>query len=238
MGKRLISQARGRGGPRWVAPTHRAVGKVEYFPFGNVTGKVVDIVRDGFHSAPLAIVKAQNGDKVIQVASEGMHVGDKIEYNGEVTDGNVVQVSEVPEGSRIFSIETFPGSGPKLCRGSGTYAFVLSKTAKKVLVQFVTGKVKEFDPRCRVTVGVAAGGGRTDKPWISVGQRWHVKHAKGKLYPRSAGVAMTPTDHPYGGRSKRPRPSRTTSRHAPPGKKVGSIAAKRVGRRKGARQKA
>ena len=91
----------------------------------------------------------------------------------------------------------------------------------------------EFDERCRATIGIPAAGGRVEKPWVKVGKKWHAMHARGKIYPRSAGVAMSPVDHPYGGRSKRPRTSKTVSRDAPPGAKVGSIAARRVGKRKG-----
>lgn len=236
MGKRIIPRARGAAGPRYRSPSHRFLGKIEYFPFGSVAGRVVDIVRDAIHSAPMAVVKSEDGKEILQVVAEGVHTGDSIVYGGEVSNGNVVELSKVPEGMKVFAVETFPGSGPKLCRGSGTFATVLTNAGGKVTLQFNSGKVKEFDSRCRATVGVAAGGGRPDKPWVSVGKKWHALHVRGKIYPRSAGVAMTPTDHPYGGRSKRPRPSRTVSRHAPPGKKVGSISARRVGRKKGAQK--
>ena len=40
-------------------------------------------------------------------------------------------------------------------------------------------------------------------------------------------------DHPFGGgRDKKPGKPKTVSRNAPPGRKVGSIAAKRTGKRK------
>ena len=236
MGKRIIPRARGAGGPRYRAPSHRFLGKVEYLPDGAKGGVVLDIVKDAIHSAPMALIRGDGGRKILQIAAEGLHTGDQVRYGAEATTGNVVPLSSLSEGMRAFCIETYPGSGPKLCRSSGTSVLVLGKSGDKVALQFVTGKVKEFDERCRVTVGVAAGSGRTDKPWISVGQKYKAKHAVGKLFPRSAGVAMTATDHPYGGRSKRPRPSRTVSRHASPGSKVGSIAARRVGIRKGAKK--
>jgi len=236
MGKRIIPRARGAGGPRYVSPSHRFLGKIEYFPAVPTKGKVVDIVRDAIHSAPMAVVRGDSGKKILQVAAEGVRVGDVITYGGsEMRTGDVVELSKVPEGARIFAVETYPGSGPKLCRSSGVFAFVTSKTGGRVNIQFTNGRIVDFDERCRATVGIAAGGGRPDKPWVSVGKKFHAKHVKGKIYPRSAGVNMTPADHPYGGKSKRPRPSRTVSRHAPPGKKVGSIAARRVGKRKGAR---
>jgi large subunit ribosomal protein L2 len=71
-----------------------------------------------------------------------------------------------------------------------------------------------------------------EEPWVKAGKHWYAMHARGKIFPRTKGVAMTPTDHPYGGKSKRPRPSKTVARTAPPGAKVGSIAARRVGKKK------
>ncbi len=232
MGKRIISRARGAGGPRYRAPSHRYFGRVDYFPT-SVSGKVADIVHDPGRSAPVAIVRDEIGNKIFHVAAEGLQVGDFVKYGGEVFRGNVLQLSQVPEGTKVFAIENFPNSGPKLCRSSGTFASVLGKSGGKVSIQFSDGRIIGLDERCRATVGVSAGGGRIEKPWVKVGQKWFAKHTRGKIFPRSAGVAMSPHDHPYGGKSKRPRPSRTVSRHAPPGAKVGSIAARRVGKRKG-----
>lgn len=236
MGKRIIPQARGRGGPRYRSPSHRFQGGVGYFRYGSLTARVRDLVRDSGHSAPMAVIESEDGRTTLHIAGEGLQVGDAVSYGGEPSAGNVVPLSAVPEGARVFAIETYPGSGPKMCRASGSHALVLSRDSKKVSLQFGKRRIRELDGRCRATVGVAAGGGRTDKPWVSVGKKWHSLHARGKIYPRSSGVSMTATDHPYGGGSKRPRPSRTVSRHAPPGQKVGSIAARRVGKRKGSRK--
>lgn len=50
-------------------------------------------------------------------------------------------------------------------------------------------------------------------------------------YPRVSAVAMNPRDHPFGGGAwKHPGGKPTTvSRNAPPGRKVGLIAARRTG---------
>ena len=233
MGKRIIPRARGAGGPRYRAPSHRYLGRVEYFPFGHITGRVVDIKHDPGRSAPVAIIRTDNGKEVLHVAPEGLQVGTIIAYGGGISVGNVVEIGNIPEGTKISSVETYPGSGPKLCRSSGVFAQVLGRSGNKVSLQFSSGMIKEMDIRCRATIGIPAASGRIEKPWMKAGTEWYAKHARGKIFPRSAGVAQTATDHPYGGRSKRPRPSRTVSRHAPPGQKVGSIAARRVGKRKG-----
>ena len=46
------------------------------------------------------------------------------------------------------------------------------------------------------------------------------------------GVKMNPVDHPFGGKQHHKGKSSMTSRNAPPGRKVGHIAASRTGRRK------
>ncbi len=234
MGKRIISRARGKGGPRYLSPGHRYLGKVEYLPFNNATGKVIDIVDDPGRTAPVAIVKFDDGKEVLHIASDGLSVGQAVKYDGEVAVGNIVELDKIPVGTKVSGIETYPLSGPKMCRSGGTFATVVGRTEKKVRLQFSHeyGSLVEMNKNCRATIGVVAGGGRLEKPWIKGGQKWHAKAARNKLYPRSAGVAMTATDHPYGGRSKRPRPSKSVSRHAPPGKKVGSISPRRMGKRK------
>ncbi len=232
MGKRLIVQARGKGGPRYRIPSHRYLGRIGYLPSGNYTAKIVDLVSDATHLAPIMVLKTGDGKKILQIAPEGVQVGDMINYGGaETSAGNVVELSKVPVGTRVFGLETWPGSGPKLCRSSGTYALVSGISGTKITVKFTSGKEKIMDGRCRATIGVPAGGGRLEKPYYKVGQKWHAMMARGKLFPRTAGVAMTPTDHPYGGRKKSVK-FKTISRHAPPGRKIGSISARRTGYRK------
>lgn len=230
--RRIIPRARGKGGPRYVSPSHRYFGKVEYLPFSNVTGKIVDIVNDVGRSAPLAIVKFDDGKEILHIASEGLSVGQIIKYEGETNTGNVVELDKIPVGTKICGIETYPISGPKLCRSAGTFALVVGKTENKVRLQFSHGKLIEMNKHCRATIGIPASGGREEKYWMKAGQKVHAMMARGRLFPRSAGVSMNATDHPYGGSRKRPKPSKNISRSAPPGAKVGSISPRRMGKRK------
>lgn len=243
MGKRIIARARGKGGSQYRAQSHRYLGKISYAPIEKskseqAVGKVKDIVHDPARSAPVAIVRFKGIKKdVLHIAPEGLHVGDAVMYGGESKVGNVLELKDIPVGVRIFGVETYPHSGPKLCRSSGTFATIMTKAADKIIVKFSSGNIRELGTRCRATIGVPAGGGRLEKPWVKAGKRHHALRARGKLYPRTSGVAMTPTDHPYGGSRKAPRPSGTVSRHAPPGAKVGSVAARRMGKRKGSKKK-
>lgn len=84
-------------------------------------------------------------------------------------------------------------------------------------------------------VGVVAGGGRIDKPLLKAGASYHKYRVKRNCWPRVRGVAMNPVEHPHGGGNHQHigHPS-TTARDAPPGRKVGLIAARRTGRLRGA----
>lgn len=231
MGKRIIPRARGHGGPRYRAPSHRYLGRVEYVASGK--GHVVDIVHDPGRNAPVAVIKLQDGKKILHIASEGLQTGDVVSFDGEAAVGSVLPLSKISEGTKVYGIENRPGSGPKMCRSSGSFAFIVGKTENSVKVQFPSGKIVELNLNCRAAIGIPAAGGRIEKPWVKAGKHFYAMQARNKLYPRSKGVAMSPVDHPYGGKSKRPRVSKAISRHAPPGQKVGSISPRRTGRRKG-----
>jgi large subunit ribosomal protein L2 len=224
MGKCIIARARGKGGPRYRAPSHRYLGRIEYFD-GTGEGIVKDILHNPGTSALVMKVKIGNKE-ILQIAPEGAYVGQVIKYDGEISNGNVVELGKIPEGTKIFGIESYPGSGPKYCRAAGSFAIVISKSGDKVTVQLSSGKQKVLDARCRATIGIPSNAGRIEKPWVKVGKKYIALHARGKLFPRTAAVVMNPVDHPWGGKRKRPRPSKFVSRRAPPGAKVGSISPK------------
>ena len=197
-------------------------------------GVVIDLVHCPAHSCPLAKVSF-NGKITHIVAPEGIKVGDTIRVGaGSALDiGNTLPLKEIPEGTMIFNIESNPGDGGKFVRASGTLARVAARHTNAVLVTLPSKKTKSFNPDCRASIGICAGGGRPDKPILKAGVA-HFKHkAKNKLYPIVSGISQNAVDHPFGGKGSTTlgRPT-TVSRTAPPGRKVGHIAAKRTGRKK------
>jgi len=225
MGKRIRAQRKGVS-RKYRSPGHRRKGEPKY-------KKGEWIVTDIIHEMgrPLMEVKNENGEKLLMIAPEGISVGDKIMVgDGDVEIGNVLPLEKIPEGIPIFNIENIPGDGGKFIRSGGNFGFILSK-GKKCVVRLPSKKTKEFHPECLATIGVVAGGGRIEKPFVKAGTKHIVMRAKGKLHPVTSGVAMNPVDHPFGGKTKPGKP-KTVSRHAPPGAKVGSIAARRTGKKK------
>jgi len=78
---------------------------------------------------------------------------------------------------------------------------------------------------------ILAGGGVTERPFMSAGGKWRRFRSKGRKYPIVRGVAQAAYVHPHGGgRHQHVGQSSTVSRNAPPGAKVGSIAARKTGR--------
>jgi len=232
MGKRIIQRARGRGGPRYRAPSHRYAGKVSYNLSPDVkSGLVIDIIHDPGRNAPLMIIEFPDGSRRFQIAPEGIRVGDIISYGSGLEMGSVIPVGKVPEGIRVFGIETYPGSGPKICRSSGSFATVMGGVKDKIRIRFSSGKTKEIDKKCLVSIGIPAGSGRREKPWIKAGKMYFAKKARNKLYPIVSGVKMNPVDHPFGGKTK-PGIPKSVGRTAPPGRKVGALAPRRMGKRK------
>ena len=235
MGKRLIQQARGTGGPTYRAPSFRYKGRAQHkgLTQGSVDGVIIDFITCQGHSSPLAQVQYNDGEPVLMLAPEGLRVGDVITYGGSVEVGNSLSLKDIPEGTAIHNIEQQPGDGGKFCRASGTFARVLAKNQDKITVQLPSKKQKIFHGSCRATIGILAAGGRKEKPFVKAGKRYHAMRAKNKLYPDISGGAQNAVDHPFGNsRSSRKSKATPTSWNAPPGRKVGMISARRTGRKK------
>lgn len=237
MGKTLIHQKRGKGSPTWRAPSFRYKGKSEHRSYDDqtVTGTVTDIVHCQGHSAPLLEVKYQDGKETLTVASEGLRVGDQVSAgnNASIAVGNTLALEAIPEGTLIYNIESLPGDGGKFVRCSGAFAKIVGKSQGQVTIILPSKKIKIFNSRCRATIGIVAGGGRKEKPFVKAGTRFHAMRAKNKLYPKVRGVAMNAVCHPFGGTSSHHKGRPTVApRYAPAGRNVGKISPRRTGRRK------
>ncbi len=239
MGKRILVQRMGRGTSTFRSPSHLRVAAVRYPPLTDklIRGVVAELVHDPGRWVPLARIVLEDGREFFNVAVEGLKVGQVIEIGpgARVAPGNIVPLRDIPEGTQICNIEIRPGDGGKIARAGGTYAIVTGKTSTHAIVTLPSGKQKFIPLDARATIGIVAGGGRLEKPLLKAGNSYHKWKAKAKKWPRVRGIAMNAVDHPHGGGShQRESKPTTVSRNAPPGRKVGHIAAKRTGRKKGA----
>ncbi|MFC4406251.1 50S ribosomal protein L2 [Haloarchaeobius iranensis] len=236
MGRRIQGQRRGRGGPTFRAPSHRYKADLKHKQTEDsdvVSGTIVDIEHDPARSAPVVAVEFEDGDRRLVLAPEGVTVGDELQVgvSAEIAPGNTLPLAEIPEGVPVCNIERQPGDGGKFARASGTSADLVTHDRKATVVQLPSGEMKRLDPQCRATIGVVAGGGRTEKPFVKAGNKYHKMKARGTKWPNVRGVAMNAVDHPFGGGGRQhPGRPKSVSRDAPPGRKVGDIASRKTGR--------
>ncbi|MDY6818921.1 MAG: 50S ribosomal protein L2 [Halobacteriales archaeon] len=236
MGRRIQGQRRGHGGPTFRAPSHRYktdLGHRNTEDQDTITGEVVDIEHDPARSAPIADVEFEDGDRRLILAPEGVGTGDRIQVgiSAAIEPGNTLPLAEIPEGVPVCNVEARPGDGGKFARASGVSADLITHDRNAAVVQLPSGQIKRLDPECRATIGVVAGGGRTEKPFVKAGNKHHKMRARGSKYPTVRGVAMNAVDHPFGGGGRQhPGKPKSISRNAPPGRKVGDISSRRTGR--------
>ncbi|RJS83842.1 50S ribosomal protein L2 [Candidatus Bathyarchaeota archaeon] len=240
MGKRIRVQRRGRGTPTFKAAKSGKIAPVTYpmlyfeKEFSVIEGKVLEIMHEPGRGTPLACVELSNGERYYTVVPEGVYEGQSIKIGPDapVEVGNVLPLGRIPEGTIVCNVEIRPGSGGKLARSSGAYATVVSHTEEGTIIKLPSGKTKVLKDNCRATIGVVAGSGRLDKPLLKAGKKYHLMRAKGHKYPRTRGRAMVAASHPYGSSKRGARKVTTVSRNAPPGQKVGLIAARSTGKKR------
>lgn len=237
MGKRLITQRRGKASPVHSSPSHRHLGASKHPKVpSETTGTVRDLVHAPGRSAPMALVDIPGAGQVHVIAAEGTSVGQTIGFTtADIKPGNLAYLHAIPEGTPIYNVEAQPGDGGKLVRAAGTAAFIVTREQDRVTIRLPSGQFKQLHPSCRAVVGVTAGGGRGDKPLAKAGKVHHKYRSKGNLFPRVRGVAKNPVDHPHGGGNAHRKEGKPTTlkRGTPPGRNVGHIAARRTGIRKG-----
>ena len=238
MGKRILQRRRGKAGIQFRAPIKGKIAPVRYPRPGGGGGMVTAVLDERGRSAPLAQIRLSDKSFTYLPAVAGLAVGREMSIgpDAQAVFGNVLPLSKVPEGTKICNIELRPGDGGKLVRASGGSAVLFSKANGKAIVRMPSGKSMLIDERCRATIGEVAGGGRKEKPFLTAGARHHAMRASGRVYPRMRGIAMAVVYHPFGGgRHQHPGKSTSTSRNAPPGRKVGLIAPRKTGRKRLAR---
>ncbi|MFW5990607.1 MAG: 50S ribosomal protein L2 [Candidatus Nanoarchaeia archaeon] len=236
MGKRIISQRRGKGTPAYKSPSHRYTAKPRHPVMSEgISGKVIDIVKCVAHSAPLVKIYYENKKIGYNIAPAGVRIGDSISSDKKtLNNGDTVALKDITEGTFVFNIESQPGDGGKFVRSSGGAAKVVGRQGDKVVVVMPSKRQKTFSALCRATIGVVAGSGRKEKPFVKAGNKHYKMKARNKLWPRTEGVRMNAVDHPYGNSRSSNKGHPTIARkHAPPGAKVGKIRPRRTGKKVG-----
>ncbi|PJE81183.1 50S ribosomal protein L2 [Candidatus Pacearchaeota archaeon CG10_big_fil_rev_8_21_14_0_10_32_42] len=232
MGKRIIQQARGKGSSTYRVKKKAFRYRLSYPRSLSGEGTVLKLMDSGAHTCPIAKVKS-NESIFYMPAFKNMVEGQKVYFeNGQIKEGNILKLGDIPVKTKIYCIESRPGDGGKYIKSGGTHATITRVSEKEVMVLMPSKKEKKFMLNSRAVVGIVAGSGRTEKPVVKAGKKFHIKKTKSKLWPRTSAIKVNAIDHPFGsGRGKNPK-SKIAKRNAPPGAKVGLIRPRRTGKRK------
>src|SRR5271157_2502859 len=236
MGKMLKQQRRGKGSNAYAKKPGAFKTSVSYpnVQSKELVGEVACFINDPGHTAPLMEVLYEDLTRGYLLAPEGVRVGDKLHLNGKPVYalGNVLRLRDIPDGTPVYNVESVPGDGGKFARSAGSVAYIAAHSDATTTVTMPSRSAVTLNNECRAQLGVLAGGGMTDAPLVTAGKSYHIMLPLNRRWPHCRGVKMNAVDHPFGGKQHHKGRSSMTSRNAPPGRKVGMIAASRVGRRK------
>ena len=161
-----------------------------------MTATVKSIQYDPNRTAFIALLEYQDGTKTYIIAPDGLQVGAEVisGVGAPIKVGNSLFLSDIPFGTVIHAIEMQPGKGASIARSAGTYATLMGKEDKYVIVKLPSGEVRKILGTCKATIGSTSNGDHSLEISGKAGRsRW-----KGRR-PRVRGVAMNPVDHPMGG---------------------------------------
>ncbi len=237
MGKRPLVRRRGRGGNQFRSTSTGKVGTKAVYPRFPLSeqheGTIIDLVHERGREAPLAKIRFEDGSISFVPAILGAQVGSTLQFGlkSELKEGNVISIQNIPDGTIVCNIEKHFGDGGAIVKSAGTNATIFSHGDEGVTVKLPSGRFATLNPKNRAMLGTLAGGGASERFYMSAGNKWRSFRAKGKKYPLVRGVAQAAYVHPHGGgRHQHVGQSYTVARDTPPGAKVGSIAARKTGR--------
>ena len=234
MGRKLRQQRRGKGSNTYTKLPGTYDISVSYTSDQNkkTYGEVISMFNHTGHTAPIMEILYEDFSRSYMLAPEGIAIGDKVYTNSNYSLGSVVALEQIPEGIPIYNIESEPGDGGKFVKAAGASAYIVGRVSDQVSVLLPSKATVLISHKCRAQLGVVSGGGATDQPLMKAGKNFYLMHRLNRIWPGNRGVKMAPVDHPFGGKEHHKGKSSMTSRNAPPGRKVGHIAARRVGRKK------
>ncbi len=161
-----------------------------------VPGKVATIEYDPNRSARIALIHFVDGEKRYILHPLNLRVGDMIvsSDDADIKPGNNMHLHAVPLGTWVHNVELYIGRGGQMCRSAGSYAQVMAKEGKYVLLRLPSGELRNVHRNCRATIGQVGNLSHENQSIGKAGRsRWLGRR------PHVRGAAMNPIDHPHGG---------------------------------------
>lgn len=170
-----------------------------------VPARVATIEYDPYRNCRICLVVYKDGEKRYIIQPKGLKVGDTIESASEGLDvlpGNAMKLKNIPVGTLVHNIELSPGHGGQLARSAGSYAQIMGREDKYIILRLPSGEMRYVLGECMATVGTV---GNEDFINVSIGKAGRNRHRG--IRPQTRGSAMNPVDHPHGGGEGKTGPS-------------------------------
>ena len=188
----------GRMTMRYIGGGHKKTYRIIDFKRDKdgVPATVKTVEYDPNRTAFIALLFYADGAKRYIIAPNGLNFGDTIISGKDVAPeiGNTLFLSDIPLGTVVHNVELQPNKGAELARSAGSYAQIVSKEGKFVLIKLPSGEIRKILATCRATSGTVSNSDHALEKSGKAGRtRWLGRR------PRVRGVAMNPVDHPMGG---------------------------------------
>ncbi|QOG11884.1 50S ribosomal protein L2 [Arcobacter sp. FWKO B] len=199
-----VKAAAGRNSYGRITSRHKEAGAKKLYriidfkrnKFG-IPGTVATVEYDPYRNCRICLVNYVDGEKRYVIQPKGMNVGDVISsaVSGlDIKPGNAMQLMNIPVGTMVHNIELKPGKGGQLARSAGSYAQVMGREDKYVILRLPSGEMRKVLGVNMATIGVV---GNEDYANMVIGKAGRARHMG--IRPQTRGSAMNPVDHPHGG---------------------------------------
>lgn len=197
------SKTAGRNSYGRITTRHRGGGAKQKYRIIDFKRNKLDIPAtvqtleyDPNRTCNIALLAYADGFKSYIIAPNGLAVGDKVisSKDADIKVGNSKELKDIPVGTLVHNIELYPGSGGQIARSAGSYAQLMGKEGKEVLLRLPSSEVRKVKSNCRATIGQV---GNLEHEQIVIGKAGKTRHRG--IRPTVRGVVMNPVDHPHGG---------------------------------------
>ncbi len=161
-----------------------------------IPGTVAAIEYDPNRNVYVALIHYVDGEKRYILMWKGCSVGDQVmcDLKTKLTNGNRLQLQNVPVGFEIYNVEVQENAGGKFVRSAGQKAVLTSVDDVMAQVQLPSGEVRLVPKTCFATLGSL---GNEERSLMKIGKAGRVRLSGRR--PQVRGKVMNPCDHPHGG---------------------------------------
>lgn len=181
----------------------------------DIPATVKSIEYDPNRTSYISLLFYADGEKRYILTPAGIKVDQVIISGSEVAPevGNTLPLGKMPMGTVIHNVELAPGKGGQICRSAGSFAQLVAKDGKYVVIKLPSGESRMILATCLATVGSVSNSDHNLQKLGKAGRnRWLGRR------PRTRAVVMNPVDHPMGGGEGRASGGHPRSRKGLPAK--------------------